>query len=430
MKKPAIIGIIVIMSIALAGLLIIQLYWITSASTVKEAGFRRSVNDAMVRVVYKLEQFEKRKASELNPTGPGLVNIRQHLDYSEFITKKQLDSLITLELNIRGIDTRFQFGIYAPEQDAFLMEKSTGFRKELIGKGYAFPLFTYDLISAPEYLILWFPNEKSFLLTELWGMLLVSIILIVIIVYTFIFTISLLLRQKRISDMKTDFINNMTHEFKTPISTISLACEALNDEDLKKSGEVYNSYISVIDEENRRLGVLAERVLQAALLDKGELKLKTEWVNINDLVIEAVKKIQLQVERRGGKVYKDIHAETGIIKADRFHLTNAIMNLLDNANKYSAEEPQIFVETKENEEGVQIVVKDYGIGISKSNQKKIFDKLYRVSTGNIHTVKGFGLGLSYVRAIIEKHNGNIELQSELKKGSTFIINLPFGDEKS
>ncbi len=223
MNRKALIGIIIIMTAALFGLLGIQLYWIRNASSVKEASFRRSVNEAMARVVFKLERLEKRRAAEISPFG-GMLSFNRHLDYSLFITKHEMDSLISLELNIRGVDTRYLFGIYKPERDLFLMEKSSEHRMQLIRKGYAYPLFSYDMFTTPEYLLIYFPYERQFLLTELWGMLLISIVLIVVIIYTFSYTITILVRQKKLSDMKTDFINNMTHEFKTPISTISLAC--------------------------------------------------------------------------------------------------------------------------------------------------------------------------------------------------------------
>jgi two-component system phosphate regulon sensor histidine kinase PhoR len=424
MKRAAIFGIIVIMGMALVGLLAIQLYWIRSASTVKEAGFRRSVNDAMVRVVYKLEQFEKRKAAVDNPVAGGLVNVQKHLNYTDFITEKQLDSIISLELNIRGIDTRFYYGIYSPEKTYFLMEKALGYRNELIGRGYAFPLFATDILSAPEYLLIWFPYEKPFLLTELWGMLLVSIILIVVIVYAFSYTISMLFRQKRISDMKTDFINNMTHEFKTPLSTISLACEALMDTDIQITEINPATYISMIRQENQRLAVLSDRILQAALMEKGQLKLHTSRVDLHIIIRDAIKNIRIQVEIKDGVIVTDLRANPSWIEGDAVHLTNLVYNLLDNANKYSQKKPLIRIQTMHNSSGIILSVEDNGIGISKNEQKRIFERLYRISSGNIHNVKGFGLGLSYVKAIVDEHHGKITVESEPDKGSIFTIFLP------
>jgi two-component system phosphate regulon sensor histidine kinase PhoR len=233
-----------------------------------------------------------------------------------------------------------------------------------------------------------------------------------------------LMRQKKISEIKTDFINNMTHEFKTPISTISLACEALSDKDIIKSKSLYDNYINVINEENRRLGGMAERILQSASLEKGQIILKKERVDIHEVILEAINNIHLQGEKKGGRIKTNLKAESFIISADKVHITNVIFNLLDNANKYTPVSPEIIITTENSYSGLLISVKDNGTGISKANQKKIFEKLYRIPTGNIHNVKGFGLGLSYVKAIVEQHGGKISLESELNKGTKFIVYLP------
>ena len=424
MKRKALIGIIIIMSAALFGLLGIQLYWIQSASSVKEASFRRSVNEAMARVVYKIERLEKRRAAQINPFS-GMLSFNRHLDYSLFITEHEMDSLISQELNIRGVDTRVEFGIYKPEQDLFIMEKSSEDRMQLIHKGYAYPLFSYDMFTTPEYLLIYFPHERQFLLTELWGMLLISIILIVIIIYTFSFTITVLVRQKKLSDMKTDFINNMTHEFKTPISTISLACEALSDKEMPKSESTYTSYVEMIREENSRLSMLSERILQTAVLEKGELKMHKELVDLHAIIREVIKSIRIQVEIKDGVIHSNLRASSSQLEGDRIHLANLIYNLLDNANKYTPRKPVIRIRTENTEQGITLKVEDNGVGISKHQQKKIFEKLYRIPTGNIHDVRGFGLGLSYVKAIVDEQGGKISIESEMNKQTIFSIYLPF-----
>ncbi|MBN1199902.1 MAG: HAMP domain-containing histidine kinase [Bacteroidales bacterium] len=424
MKRNVLIGIIIIMTIALIGLLGIQLYWIRSASSVKESSFRRSVNEAMAKVVYKLERLEKRRAAEINPF-PGMLNFTKHLDFSLFITPYELDSLISLELNLRGIDTRFLFGIYQPEYDLFVMEKSTDYRKQMIQIGYAYPLFSADMFTTPEYLLIYFPYERQFLLTELWGMLLISIVLIVVIIYTFSYTITILVRQKKISDMKSDFINNMTHEFKTPISTISLACEALGDKDLEGLKDSYDTYIGMIKEENSRLSILSERILQAAVLEKGEMKMHLERIDLHSIIRDVIKSIRIQVEIKDGEIHTNLRAKPSILEGDRVHLTNLVYNLLDNATKYTPRKPEIRVTTENSTHGITLSVYDNGTGISKQEQKKIFDKLYRIPTGNIHNVRGFGLGLSYVKAIVGVHRGKITVESEINKGSVFRIYLPY-----
>jgi len=424
MKRNVLVGIIIIMTIALIGLLGVQLYWIHSASSVKEASFRRSVNEAMAKVVYKIERLEKWRAAEINPF-PGMLSFNKHLDYSLFITPPEMDSLISLELNIRGVDTRFQFVIYKPEYDLFIFEKSSEYRKQLIQIGYAYPLFSADMFTTPEYLLIYFPYERQFLLTELWGMLLISIVLIVVIVYTFSYTITMLIRQKKISDMKSDFINNMTHEFKTPISTISLACEALGDKELPRSESFYDTYIEMIREENNRLSILSERILQAAVLEKGEMKMHLEMIDIHIIIRDVIKSIRIQVEIKDGEIHTNLLAKPSLLEGDKVHLTNLVYNLLDNATKYTPRKPEIRITTENSNLGITLSVKDNGTGISKQEQKKIFDKLYRISTGNIHNVRGFGLGLSYVKAIVGEHHGKITIESEINKGTLFKIYLPY-----
>jgi len=218
----------------------------------------------------------------------------------------------------------------------------------------------------------------------------------------------------------------MTHEIKTPISTISLACEVLSDKEIMKSETLSQTYINIIIEENKRLESLAEHILQTSTLEKGQLVLRKEEIDIHNIIPQAVNNVGFHVMQKNGQIHQQLNAKNSKIIADKIHITNLIYNLLDNANKYSPEKPKIIVSTENTENGVIISVCDNGIGISHSNQKKIFEKLFRVSTGNIHDVKGFGLGLSYVKALVDMHGGNIMIESELKKGSTFKIYLPFG----
>ena len=424
MNRRVIILTIIAMTFALIGLMGIQIYWIQSASSIKEANFRRSVNEAMVKVIQKVERMERNKALIINQY-ESMLNFNRHLPYDSILTTAEMDSLIRLQLNIRGVDTRYEFCIYKPERQEFLMEQSPNFRKELIEKGNAYLLFQADIYTSPEYLLIYFPREKQFLLTELWGMLLISIILIIVIVYSFTYTITTIFRQKRLSEMKNDFINNMTHEFKTPISTISLACEALADKDIRGSGEFLDSYLSMIQEENKRLAGMAEKILQTAVIDKGQLKMNKEIINLHEIIIDVIKNLRIQVEIKDGEISRRLKATKSQIEGDKVHVTNLVYNLLDNANKYSPRKPMIRITTENANNGIVMTIEDNGIGIGKNEQKKIFDKLYRVPTGNIHEVRGFGLGLSYVKAIVEEHHGKISLESEANRGSKFRVFLPF-----
>jgi len=469
MNRKAFIFIIATMTVALVGLMIIQSYWIRNAITVKEAGFVRSVNEAISNVVYNLERLEAARQLEnqmnfmqqrqkwlqsidsinrsLFQNNRSLVNpmemdkfmrksiIAQDVlgkmlfDYSDVPIENRvnvgiLDSLISVELMNKGIKTDYEFGVFNPVRNLMPIQKTGKYPKELLNKGFPFTLFPSDLKSSPDYLMVYFPNEKRFLISQLWKTLSISIVFLIIIILSFSYTIMTILRQKKLSVIKNDFINNMTHEFKTPISTISLACEALGDRDIIQSEMLHNNYINIINEENKRLGNMAERILQSASLDKGQILLKKEMVDIHEVITEAISKIKLQVEKKEGRIITKFDAENHQVYADKVHVTNVIFNLIDNANKYTPGSPKIEIVTENSYSGLLISVKDNGPGISKSNQKKIFEKLYRVPTGNIHNVKGFGLGLSYVKAIIEQHNGKITLESELNKGSKFIIYLP------
>ena len=336
-----------------------------------------------------------------------------------------LDSLIFQELLKKGVKTEYEFGIFNPNRGQLIVQKTGKYSKDLLNRNYAYILFPSDMYLNPEYLMLYFPKEKSFLMMQLWLMLIVSMSLIIIIIFSFSYSVFTVFKQKKLSEMKNDFVNNMTHEIKTPISTISLACEVLGDNDIEKTEALFSTYINVIKQENKRLETLTEHILQTATLEKGQLLLRKEEIDLHQIISQAVNNVGFHVMQKSGSIEQKLMANKSIILADKVHITNLIYNLLDNANKYSPEKPKITISTENNSKGVIIKITDYGIGISKTNQKKIFDKFSRISTGNVHDIKGFGLGLSYVKAIVTKHQGSIEIESELKKGSVFTVFLPF-----
>jgi two-component system phosphate regulon sensor histidine kinase PhoR len=233
-----------------------------------------------------------------------------------------------------------------------------------------------------------------------------------------------IMRQKKLSVIKNDFINNMTHEFKTPISTISLAIQVLKDKSIAKDADKSERYLGIIQNENHRLGTQVEKVLQMAQLDKGDVQMSFTEVNVHEIIKQVLANIGVQIEQKNGMVDLEIDAQNDQVWADEVHLTNIIYNLLDNANKYSPNKPEITVTTENTPDGLSIKITDKGIGMSKEQLDKIFDKFYRVPTGNIHDVKGFGLGLSYVKKMVDWHNGSIQVSSKLDEGSTFEIILP------
>jgi two-component system phosphate regulon sensor histidine kinase PhoR len=234
-------------------------------------------------------------------------------------------------------------------------------------------------------------------------------------------------RQKRLSEIRSDFVSNMTHELKTPISTISLASQMLGDKSIPAAIKNTEQISKIISEECKRLGNQVEKVLQTAVFDKGRLKLKLDEVNMHEIILSVIENFSIQLKSRSGKIMSSMNAENFILQADQVHITNLLSNLLDNAIKYCDRNPEIIVETANKKDFLLISVSDNGIGINRNDLKRIFEKFYRVPTGNIHSVKGFGLGLSYVKMIAEEHQGYVEVESELYGGSTFKVYLPLKD---
>ncbi|HSV88745.1 MAG TPA: HAMP domain-containing sensor histidine kinase [Bacteroidales bacterium] len=371
------------------------------------------------------QQFFERSRF-INDLFDELFSIQNTYQTTDKQSVRVLDSLLTDELGNNGIKTAFDFAIINPSYNSIVAEKTGKNRQELLQTEYVFNLYPNEFFHNPEYLLLHFPGQKSYMVSQINAMLVTSSLFILVVISSFSFTILTVIRQKKLSVMKNSFINNMTHELKTPISTISLACQALKDQDVSKSENIYQSYISMIAEENQRLGVMTEKVLQTAVIENGRLRLNPRGLDVHDLLDEVIHKISLQVEAKHGEIRKNYGAKYSFIEADKLHLTNVFVNLLDNANKYTPTKPQIVVSTENTTNGIVINVEDNGIGISRANQKRVFENLYRIPTGNIHDVKGFGLGLWYVKAIVEKHGGFITLQSELKKGSRFSVSIPIG----
>ncbi len=355
-----------------------------------------------------------------------LFNLNMLKSLDERLPAKALDSLLELELDEHGISAEYDFVVYDNwgSTSYFKSEETKKNLAELYQSEFNSSLFPADIFGSPYNVSVYFPNQKSYVIGKMWGVLLISLLIMAGLTYAFYFTIRTIYNQKRLSQIKNDFIGNMTHELKTPISTISLACEALSDEDIRSTEGQRNNFVRMINEENKRLGVLVENVLQTAIIDRGELKFKIERLGIHDIIVKAANNILIQIEKKGGALKLDLNAKNDIIDGDKVHITNVIYNLLDNANKYTPENPVIKITTADSKDGIIIKMEDNGVGINRENQKRIFDKLYRVPTGNIHNVKGFGLGLSYVKAVIEKHFGNIYVESAVGKGSTFKLEIP------
>ncbi len=376
-----------------------------------------------------LAMLQQRESSVLNEMLQNLFEANQYRTILERIDKVILDSLLKNELLDRGIKATFQYGVFDFNGNEIIVDSVDNINK-IRQSGFYSQLFPNDVLENPHFLSVYFPHQKGYLLKTMWMMLLTSVVLLIIIVWAFTYTIQTIFKQKKLSEVKNDFISNMTHELKTPIATISLACEALIDKDVSKNIDVQHSYIGMINQENKRLGILVESVLKSATWDKADLKLKKESFDLHQVINQVAENISIQVKTKSGNIFKSLNAEKSILKADLVHITNLIYNLLDNANKYTPSTPEIIIETKNQKEGILLLVSDNGIGIKRENLTKIFDKFYRVPTGNIHNVKGFGLGLNYVKAIVEKHGGEINVTSDFGKGTSFKIYLPFNHNEN
>jgi two-component system, OmpR family, phosphate regulon sensor histidine kinase PhoR len=340
----------------------------------------------------------------------------------ERLNHVMLDTLLKKQFAEEGISLPFEYGVRDNGNFVFAsFNKGENFSKS---KTYKVKLFPNDTFQQDQTLQVYFPEKENYILKNLWSIFGSSFLLIAFVGGIFYYSVNSLLNQKKLSNIKNDFINNMTHELKTPVSTIALALEVIKDKEINKSPEKTERYLNIITEENRRLGTQIEKVLQIAKLEKGDLNLHFEPIDINEVLDQVVKNQGVQMEQHGVKLNLDLQAEETIVSADRVHLTNIIFNLMDNAIKYSKEQPEISIATSNIATALSITISDNGIGIPKDQLNKIFEKFYRVPKGDLHDVKGFGLGLSYVKNMVEMHKGSITVNSKIEEGTEFSINLP------
>lgn len=347
------------------------------------------------------------------------------LSIHDRIHVKLLDSLLKQRLKEEMIETEMRFGVF----DYFgRLVDGMGFKEDLNALRTSFykaRLFPNDFFGDPFFISLTFPNQKKFLLKSMWFTLSISTLFILLIIGAFAYTIQVIQNQKQLSIIKNDFINNMTHELKTPISTISLACEALSDESLSKDKQRKNKFLQMIAQENNRLGGLVQNVLESSIWDKSDFKMDLEKVSLHDVIKHAAETAEILINQKQGELTIDLRADHPEVNGDQVHLTNVLNNLIDNGIKYSGDKPSIHISTINEDAFLVLHIKDNGLGISKEHQKKIFEKFYRVPKGNLHNVKGFGLGLNYVLNVIKAHHGTIEVKSIEGKGSTFTIRFPY-----
>ncbi len=336
------------------------------------------------------------------------------------LKKEVVDSVLTDKLDKYGINLSYNFAITTDKKDSLILIKDQSDRIGLISTKYKAKLFPYDVFSKPNYLLVDFKNKKGFILNSIWWVLFVSLLFTGLIIYLFYKTVRMLIDQKKLTDLKNDLLNNITHEFKTPISTISLAADVIGATGELKS----NKYTEIIKTESKRLTDMVEDILSAASMENSEVVLNKENSDIHKLITNVIKKFELTLQTKEGEINTNFKAENALLNIDRQQMAITLSNIIDNAVKYNKNKPKISISTIDTNNAFELVIEDNGIGIEDKNCDKIFETFYRVPTGNIHNVKGNGIGLSYVKRVIEAHLGKITLQSELNKGTKFIINLP------
>jgi two-component system phosphate regulon sensor histidine kinase PhoR len=336
---------------------------------------------------------------------------------------EHIGEILKKELENRNIPISFEFGLI---NDSLVTDKTEQADSLLLKKShYKVSLFPNNIIERDSQLSVYFPDRDSYIYKTLNWLLMMSLIFSIIVLFTFAISVYFILRQKKISEMKSDFINNMTHEFKTPIATISVAADSITNQKIIENPDQIRYFTEMIKKENQRMNRQVEDILTIARLDKKDFEFKWEAINLHEIIENAMQSVFLQVEKKGGKIVAELNAANPVATSDSSHFANLIYNLLDNANKYSLQAPEIIISTKNNTKGVLVAVEDKGIGMSKSVQSRIFERFYRQTSGNIHNVKGFGLGLSYVKAVLEANHGSISVHSEPGKGSRFEVFIPF-----
>ena len=366
------------------------------------------------------------------------LNKRKSNPIADRIDLELLQNYLENALRNNGIKTLYDYGVYSNSKKKFVIENGRFLviddapnsslevgTDNLFHSKYKVDLYPdNNLREAAGELMVYFPTKGQFLFSTIWKQLISVLVFTLIVLFCFAYTIQIILRQKKISEMKNDFINNMTHEFKTPIATISLASDSITNPKILENPAKVNRFADIIKQENRRMNNQVEKVLQIALVEKKNFELKISKIDVHNIIEMAITSVGFIIENRGGKTISSLKAKNHMIEGDQTHIANLINNLMDNANKYSPDDPVIQVSTYDRAGGIVIEISDNGIGMSKDVLKNIFEKFYRVHTGNRHDVKGFGLGLSYVKAIVDAHDGKVSVSSELGKGSKFSVFLP------
>lgn len=414
---------------SIIGILITQIHWVRKAYELQEIQLNKEIYFALKSVAFNIHEEDWIHGHDqkiVHHVEKGYFVVR----LTNFVDKDALEHLLKRELQKRNLIMDFEFGVYDCHQQKMSYGKYVSFLNNPPQnvKKSEFPVWTKDSyyfgVNFPE------KNMAIFKKIEAWSF---SSALALVVIGFFVYTLFIAFKQKRLSEIQKDFINNMTHEFKTPISTITISSNVLKNPEIISNPERLKSYANIINDEAVRLKNQVERILQMASIDKDKINLKYEELDIHEVIEESMPIIQPTLQSRNGKIEFDLKATDSIVKADKLHITNVLYNLFDNAIKYNEKDPLITISTENINKSIVIKIRDNGIGMSSESQKKIFEKFYRIPTGNVHNVKGFGLGLNYVKELVKSHKGKVTVESEEKKGSTFSIYLPItlnGHEKA
>ncbi|MFM9839227.1 MAG: sensor histidine kinase [Cyclobacteriaceae bacterium] len=411
--------VIALAALSIVGITITQIYWVRKAFDLKENQFNADVNLALENVASRICDINK------TPQPANSLVDQESSNYFTVLVNGPIDSnllgfLLRNEFDKRNITADYEYGVYDCSDQCMKGGNYISPTKNTIPASLSeLPAMKMD----GYYFGVRFPKIEANLISQMgiWGF---SSVVMLVVIFFFVYTLFVILKQRRLSEVQKDFINNMTHEFKTPLSTIAISTGVLKDPSIIQSPERLLNYATIIENESHRLKQQVERVLQMARLEKSDIGLKKEKHDIHELINEAVKNNSIALNEKQGRVDLQLQAEPIIASVDKLHFTNVINNLLDNAIKYCQSSPAILITTSAQAGSFQLCVKDNGIGIGKENQQKIFHRFYRVPTGNLHDVKGFGLGLNYVKLIIEAHKGKISVESVPGNGSSFVIVSP------
>jgi two-component system phosphate regulon sensor histidine kinase PhoR len=388
----------------------------------------RKQKERQMRRIRQVLSSDSIARSQMGKAGVMQSLVQEYQRSGESLAKRLdpfwVDSLLRYELHNKGIDLPFSYEVLHAYSDTLIYSNVAGKAERPVfipANTYRTPIFSKEIVNDPGLIKLSFPQKNSLILSTMTATMFTTAGLLLVLIICFGYTLFAIIRQKKIGEMKTDFINNMTHEFKTPVSTIMIASEALRDDEITEDKARVSRLANIIYEENERLGSHIERVLNIARIDKNDFKLENKPVDVNEMVNVVLDSMELKLQKCNAEVVLNLDAENAVINADELHFSNVLYNLIDNAIKYSEDIPQITISTYNKNGHIVIKVADKGIGMGRDQQAKIFEQFYRIPTGNVHNVKGFGLGLSYVNTIVKRLNGTIAVKSEKDRGSEFEL---------